>query len=194
MTDKPDPADSLPKDPEKRELFAYEYVANYNMRAGPAYLAVYGGKKSSAYRLGSLLTKQPEVRKMIAELIEERIQRTKIDSDWILLHGSEILKADIADIIADDGSYLPIKEWPLIWRQMLSGVDVQELFEWEDKKKVKIGEVIKVKFIDRIKTMELMGKHVDVDAFREKHLIETVDRAQEIAEARKRAEQPRVEH
>jgi phage terminase small subunit len=92
-----------------------------------------------------------------------------IDSDWVLKHNAEILQADIADIIEDDGTYKPIKQWPKIWRQMLNGVDVQDLFEGSGKEREKVGEVVKIKFIDRLKALEMIGKHVEVQAFNEKH-------------------------
>jgi hypothetical protein len=66
------------------------------------------------------------------------------------------------------GSYRPIEDWPPIWRKMLSGAEVKELFEhsrdgagasWD-----KIGELVKIKFVDPLKLTELLMKHKGVDA------------------------------
>ncbi len=65
------------------------------------------------------------------------------------------------------GSYKEIHEWPAVWRKMLSGSEVKELFEhskdgagasWD-----KIGELVKIKFIDPIKLVELIMRHRGVD-------------------------------
>lgn len=61
----------------------------------------------------------------------------------------------------------PIKDWPLIWRQgHVTGIDVQE----DMVEGVKVGQTVKLKLserIKRIKRIELIGKHVNVQAFRE---------------------------
>ena len=76
--------------------------------------------------------------------------------------------ADLADLYHDDGSLRPIAEWPLIWRQgLVSGIDVDETVV----KGVKIGQVTKLRQSDRIRRLELIGKHVDVGAFVERKEI-----------------------
>ena len=51
---------------------------------------------------------------------------------------------------------------------MLAGIDVRELFEGYGSNRKKIGEVLKIKFIDRLRALELVGKHVNVQAYRDK--------------------------
>ena len=40
--------------------------------------------------------------------------------------------------------------------------------EGSERSREKIGEIIKYKFIDKVRTLELIGKHVDVQAFSER--------------------------
>ena len=76
--------------------------------------------------------------------------------------------ADLAELFAENGGLKPIADWPLIWRQgLVSGLSVNE--DIEDG--TKVGQVTKVKLFDRIKRLELIGKHVDVQAFAERKEI-----------------------
>ncbi|KKL54863.1 hypothetical protein LCGC14_2261180, partial [marine sediment metagenome] len=76
--------------------------------------------------------------------------------------------ADLAELYTKSGELKPIAEWPLVWRQgLVSGLDVDETFE-EGKK---LGQVTKVKLSDRIKRIELIGKHVEVQAFADRKEI-----------------------
>ena len=111
---------------------------------------------------------KPHVLAAINEALEARAERTKIDADWVLLRLQDEVTADLAEIYREDGSLKPIHEWPLIFRQgLVSGLDVDEEFE----EGVKVGRVSKVKLSDRIKRLELIGKHVDVQAFSERKEI-----------------------
>ncbi len=76
----------------------------------------------------------------------------------------EELKARIAEKVAD-GSLKPVHEWPMIWRKgLVAGVDVEQM----KADGAVIGEIKKVKVSDRVKRLELIGKHVDVQAWRER--------------------------
>lgn len=101
----------------------------------------------------------------IAAAQAERTKRTEIDADWVLTRLASEADADLADILDEAGAIKPVKEWPLIWRQgLVAGIDVQEnMIEGE-----KIGQTVKIKLSDRIKRIELIGKHVNVQAFRER--------------------------
>jgi phage terminase small subunit len=153
---------------DKQEMFCQEYLKDLNatqaaIRAGYA--------ERTAQPASSRLLSNVIVQARINELKSERSERVQIDADWVLKHNAEILNADVADILNDEGAYLPIKQWPLIWRQMLNGIDIQQLLTSGKDSEV-IGEVVKIKFIDRLKALEMIGKHVSVAAYTERHLHE----------------------
>ena len=76
--------------------------------------------------------------------------------------------ADLADLYAESGELRPVAEWPLIWRQgLVSGLIINETFLDGEK----LGHVTKVKLSDRIRRFELIGKHVNVQAFAERKEI-----------------------
>lgn len=148
----------------KQQAFVDEYVVDFNgkqaaIRAGYA--------EGSATGQASRMLTYENVHEAIQLAIKERSDRTKIDADWLLVHLSEMAKADTNDILDDDGHFLPIREWPLIWRQMTQGIDIQKArvgYEGEDSD---WADVMKAKFVDRLKVAELAGKHVGVRAFKE---------------------------
>lgn len=133
----------------KRHRFVAEYLKDLNatqaaIRAGYAKK----GAKDQAYQLMQL----PEVAQAIEQAMGERNKRLQVDADYVLKRLTEIDQLDLADIFDLDGKLLPVRQWPLIWRQMVKEVDM------------KTG---KVKFHDKLRALELIGKHVNVNAFRE---------------------------
>ncbi|MBY6029990.1 terminase small subunit [Halomonas sp. DP8Y7-1] len=107
----------------------------------------------------------------VNEARAERSERTKIDADYVLHRLVEIDQMDVLDILADDGSILPIREWPMAWRRTLSGLDVSELWEHNGDTREQVGLLKKIKWPDKVKNLELLGKHVDVQAWRERQEI-----------------------
>jgi len=148
----------------KQQRFVIEYLVDLNatqaaIRAG--YAAK--GAKDQAYQL----MQRPEIAAAIKEAMEARNQRTKVDADYVLSRLTEIDQMDLLDILDDDMSIKPLSKWPKVWRQSLSGFDIAEMFEGAGKERDLVGLMKKIKWPDKVKNLELLGKHVDVNAFRE---------------------------
>lgn len=120
---------------------------------------------SKAYQWVSNGKVKPHVFAAILRAQEKRSRRTEIDADWVLRRLADEATADLADILDEAGAVKPVADWPLIWRQgLVSGVDVHE----EVVEGQKVGQTVKIKLSDRIRRIELIGRHVDVGAFRER--------------------------
>ena len=147
----------------KQEAFVDEYLIDLN--ATQAAIRA-GYSKKTAKSLGSENLTKPDIVAAIATEQAKRSERTKIDADWVLTRLADEATADLADLYDENGGLKPITEWPLVWRQgLVAGLDVDEEFKDGEK----LGQVTKVKLSDRIKRIELIGKHVDVQAFAERH-------------------------
>lgn len=145
----------------KQERFVEEYLVDLNATQA-AIRAGYSAK--TAEQQGSRLLGKVKVAEAIQGAQARRSERTEIGSDWVLKRLAAEATADLADILDEAGSIRPVAEWPLIWRQgLVAGIDVQQ----ETVEGVKVGQTVKIKLSDRIKRIELIGKHVDVQAFRE---------------------------
>ena len=148
----------------KQQRFIVEYLIDLNatqaaIRAGYAVK----GAKDQAYQL----MQRPEVVAAIKEAMDARNQRTMVDADYVLNRLTEIDQMDLLDILDDDMSIKPLSKWPKVWRQSLSGFDIAEMFEGVGKERDLVGLMKKIKWPDKVKNLELLGKHVNVNAFRE---------------------------
>ena len=125
-----------------------------------------GYKGTNPAANSSEILNKPECRAYMVSLQESRLERTLIDADSLLVQLQDMRIADYAEIICpDSGSFLPINEWPLVWRQMIAGIEIVEYFEGQGKDKEHVGNVHKVKFIDRSKIIKMFGDHVNIQGF-----------------------------
>jgi phage terminase small subunit len=144
---------------DRQRLFVAEYLKDLNATQA-AIRAGYSAKTASSQ--GERLLRNVEVSAAIAEAKADRSERTKVDADWLLTRLANESVADIADLYDEAGNVKPVKDWPLIWRQgLVAGIEVERIGAGA-------GAVTKIKISDRIKRLELIGKHIDVQAFKEK--------------------------
>lgn len=68
---------------------------------------------------------------------------------------------DVLDILLANDELKPIAQWPKVWRTSLSGMDVTEMAGDA------AGLLKKIKWPDKVKNLELLGKHVTVMASKE---------------------------
>lgn len=149
----------------RRQLFVAEYLKDLN--GAQAALRAGYSPRSAKVQAAQMLA-MPEVQAAIQEAQASRVDRVKIDADWVLTRLAEEADADLADLYDGDGLLKPVKDWPTIWRKgLVAGIDVEELFEGRGEDREQIGIVRRVRLSERIKRIELIGKHVGVQAFRE---------------------------
>lgn len=145
----------------KQEAFAREYLLDLNATQA-AIRAGYSAK--TAKQQGQRLLTNVDVQAAVTAGQDARATRTEIDADWVLKRLADEAIADLGDLIDANGAVKPVADWPLIWRQgLVSGFEVSD--ELVDG--VKVGNTTKIKLSDRIKRIELIGKHVNVQAFRD---------------------------
>lgn len=150
----------------KQERFVAEYLIDLNAAAA-ARRAGYAEKRADA--MGHENLRKPEIAQAIAAAQAERAKRTQIDADWVLRRLAELASADLADIMQADGSLKPVAEWPEVWRKgLVAGVEVLEEFAGSGEARTQIGWTKKVKIADRLKALEMIGRHVTVGAFKER--------------------------
>ncbi|KAA1194841.1 terminase small subunit [Photorhabdus heterorhabditis] len=148
----------------KQRMFSHEYIVDLNATQA-AIRAGYSPKRAS--EMGYSLLKNPLVNQHIEQLKQERVQQLGVDAGYVLMRLVEIDRMDIADILHADMSLKPVQEWPTTWRRYLSGVDLAEMFEGRGEDREIVGILKKIKWPDKVKNLELLGKHIGVQAFRE---------------------------
>lgn len=143
---------------DKQELFCYEYLKDFN--ASQAAIRS-GYSERSAAVSGSRNLSNPAIAARLQMLIEDRKARLETSADYVLRRFLEIDRLDIADILDAEGNVLPVDQWTEDWRRSVTAIDIQEVKT--DKATVK-----KIKLPDKLKNLELIGKHIDVSAFRDR--------------------------
>lgn len=142
----------------KQELFCQEYLVDLN--ATKAAIRAGYSENSAAAQGCENLTK-PNIATRIAELKAARVESVGIDAEYVLKRLVEIDQMDVLDILLPNGEIKPIKDWPKTWRTTLSGIDVAEMPGDVP------GFLKKIKWPDKVKNLELLGKHISVQAFKE---------------------------
>lgn len=167
-----------------QEAYAQEWIKCPENQTQAAINAGFSPKTAAVK--ASVMMRDERIQKRIAELMEERNKRTRVSADYVLMRLVEIDQMDVLDILNDDGSLKPIREWPKIWRTTLSGFDLSSTIMNMNEDSI---ETIlkKIKWPDKVKNLELIGKHVDVNAFKERLEVSgTVTIADRMAKARDR--------
>lgn len=186
----------MPKDPKRKstqykpltamqEAYAQEYTKCPENQTQAAINAGFSPKTAAVK--ASVMMRDERIQKRIAELMEERNKRLRVSADYVLLRLVEIDQMDVLDILNDDMSIKPVSEWPKVWRQYLTGFELADMFEGRGDEKELVGILKKIKWPDKVKNLELIGKHVDVNAFKERLEVSgTVTIADRMAAARRR--------
>ena len=183
----------------KVEAYCQEYIKCPENQTQAAINAGYSHK--TAAKFASQNMRDERVKKRIAELMEERNKRMRVSADYVLMRLVEIDQMDVLDILNDDGGMKPIAEWPKVWRTSLSAMDIATIKTTQASLQKENGEadlsvedvehiLKKVKWPDKVKNLELIGKHVDVNAFKERLEVSgTVTIADRMAAARRRVKE-----
>lgn len=139
-------------------MFCHEYLIDFNAKQA----AIRAGyKASSAVVTASRLMATDVVSARIDSLVNERKIRVLASADYVLQRLIDIDQLDIADIVDSEGNLLPIGQWNEAWRLSVSALDVSEM-------KTASAVVKKIKMPDKLKNLELLGKHTSVLAFKER--------------------------
>jgi len=164
----------------RQARFVDEYLLDLNA-AQAAIRAGYSEK--AAKEQGSRLLTNANVQALLQERSKDREVRTQVNADYVLQRLVQIDQLDVADILDGTGNFLPVLQWPKVWRQTLSGMDVQEMITGDVESVIR-----KIKWPDKLRNLELLGKHVTINAFRDQVQVEvTGSLADRMAKARERA-------
>ncbi|EOI3556549.1 terminase small subunit [Cronobacter dublinensis] len=148
---------------DKQEMFCREYLIDLN--ATQAAIRA-GYSDNTARKIGSENLSKPDIAQRIIDLKSERNERVEVNADYVLRRLVEIDEMDVLDILKDDGGLKMVHEWPKVWRTTLSGLDILTTVTNFDETTME-NILKKIKWPDKVKNLELLGKHISVMAFKE---------------------------
>lgn len=161
-----------------QSLFAKEYIIDLNATRA-AIRAGYSHKAASEQ--GYELLKNPKIQEVIQQHMDQRAKRTEVTADMVLQRIWDIVSVDLKDAYDDQGQLLRVPEMPEGVRKALVGIEVSEDYS----EGVNIGRTSKVKFNDRLKAIELYGRHLKLFTDKLEHSGE-IGLAEQLKKARER--------
>lgn len=165
----------------KQELFCKEYLIDLN--ATQAAIRA-GYSVNTAEKIGSENLRKPEVAKKIQEAMNQRSQETEITAKRVLQEIAKMAFLDIGEAYDDKGKLLSPKDMPENIRRAVAGIEVNEISVGD----VVIGETKKVKFHDKSKGLEMLGRHLKLftDVLEVKDVTPLADRMKQARERSKK--------
>ncbi len=136
---------------DKQKRFAAEYIRDLNMTQA-AIRAGYSDK--TAYAIGSKLLKKVEIKELIKKKMDERARRTEITADMVVQELAKHAFCNPKAFYNDNGKLKDVKDIPDEAVVALSSIDVGEESD--------IGQTTKIRLSDKLKALELLGKHLGI--------------------------------
>lgn len=172
---------------EKERRFCLEYMQDPTNQSKAAIKAGYSAK--TAYAQASRLLKKVKIREEINRLREKLEDKAILTVDRILQEISRVALIDPATMFnKDTGELLPLSEMPEDTRRAVASLEVDDLYEFDDEdgKKKRVGNLHKIKLWDKVKGLELAGRHFKM--FTDKlEIDDSVQLAERLQGARERS-------
>ena len=146
----------------KQQLFVAEYLIDLN--ATRAAISA-GYSKRTADKQGHQLLENPRIAEQISKKHGKTLQKLEISSERVLAELSKLAFYDPTAFFEYDGSLKQIKDLDPTTRMAIAGLEVTELFEGKDvpngeQQKTVYGLLKKIKMTDKLRALELIGKHL----------------------------------
>ena len=141
----------------QQERFCQEYIIDLN--ASQAAIRAGYSEKSARSQASEILTR-PNITERLQELLDQRSKRTAITADRVLHELLRIATVDVSEAFDEMGQLKPLKDIPEDVRRAIAGLEVSEIFDGQGDQKHAIGLTKKVKFLDKPRALELLGRHL----------------------------------
>lgn len=139
----------------KQKLFVQEYLKDKN---GARAARAAGYSKKTAREQATRLLSKVYVAKAVETGLARQIERAQLTGDMVIAELRKHAFAKLKDAYAKNGKLLSPHDMPEDVQAALHGLETDEIFA----DRFKIGETKKVKLSDKIKALELLGKHFKI--------------------------------
>lgn len=139
------------------ERFCVEYLIDFNGKRS-AEAAGFTPGDAATVQASRLLT-HDNIQARIKELHTGALTHIQATAEMVINELRRIAACDVGEAFEEDGTPKPIKQIPVDVRRCISGFEVEEIFEGTGRDRTYVGKLRKVKFWDKNKGLELLGKH-----------------------------------
>lgn len=154
----------------KQQRFVQEYLVDLNATQA-AIRAGYSPRTAASIGQENLI--KPEIQEAIRQAQQARSARTAITADNVLRELALIAYQRAGKLYRPDGTLKPPSEWDDTDSAIIAGVETTEEFHGRGEDRELVGYTKKVKRWDKLRALELLGKHLGM--FVEKHELSIVD-------------------
>lgn len=157
----------------RQHRFVQEYLVDLN--ATQAALRAGYSEKTAEHQASRLLG-NVGVKSAIDAALAARAARVEVKSDDVLRELLRLAMVDVTEAFDDAGKLRPLKDMPADLRRAIASIEVEsqasgELRELDDGAQVQ-GDAVtvtKLRFWDKVKGLELLGKHLKLFTDRVEH-------------------------
>ena len=143
----------------KQQRFVDEYLVDLNASAA-ARRAGYSPKRAGA--IGGENLQKPEIAAAITARREALQHSTQVTQERVIFELAKIGFLDARRFFDSDGRPIPLHQLDAQTAGAVVGLEVLEEFAGIGEEREKVGEVKKYKLADKVKALELLGRHVGI--------------------------------
>ena len=138
----------------KWNMFASEYAKSFNAKES----AIKAGyRRHSASVIGSQLLTKPKIQDLIRLKTSKRMERVELTGDFVLKELVNVAGLDMKDALDDNGNMLSVNEMPEHVTKAMQSIEINENHTTSGQF---VGYTKKIKLWDKIKALEMLGKHL----------------------------------
>lgn len=145
---------------EAQKRFCNEFLIDLN--ATKAYKVAYPNckKDETARANGSRLLTKANIQEYVAEKMKEREQRTEVTQDMVIKELAKIAFFNPKNIFGDNNTLKNIVSLDDDIASVITSVETLEEYDGYGEDREKIGNTTKVKLADKMKALEMLGRHL----------------------------------
>lgn len=145
---------------EAQKRFCNEFLIDLN--ATRAYKVAYPNckKDETARANGSRLLTKANIQEYVAEKMKEREQRTEVTQDMVIKELAKIAFFNPKNIFGDNNTLKNIVSLDDDIASVITSVETLEEYDGYGEDREKIGNTTKVKLADKMKALEMLGRHL----------------------------------
>lgn len=156
------------------KMVADAYLADPELNQTRAYMSVYTDcAKDSARSAAARMFAIDSVSAYVQAKMQKREAKAEVTQDFVLRELAKIAGFDARDLFEADGSVKLVKDWNDSVGASIASFDVAEIFDGKGDQKQAVGLSKKAYTRDKIKALELLGKHLGM--FKDRTVLENPD-------------------
>jgi phage terminase small subunit len=141
----------------KQKFFIAEYQKDWNATQA-AIRAGYSTKNADV--IADQLLGKTWVSEAIEKAVKAKLEKIGVHVERVLMELAKVAFSEISNAYNDDGTLKLPKDWPEDLKGVIAGVETFEEFSGRGEDRELIGFTKKLRTFDKVKSLELLGKHL----------------------------------